>query len=317
MNKKTLFLCLIIVVGLLGSTAVFVANSARATSLPPRQTGPNLVNHHRRLPKKKKIVKKKNVTPLVVVLKPIAKPTFNAAGPLVSNQQTTTSSAPLTIGGVLAWTNIERHENGALAPLLENAQLDLVAAERLRDMFAEQYFDHVSPSGVSPSDVAQKQGYHFIAFGENIALGSYQNDQALVQAWMNSSHHRANILNKHYTEIGVAVGKAQYRGQETWIAVQNFGTPLSACPQPNETLKATIDEKNILIRQLQVTAVALKKELENNPPTDPAATDVYAQKIAEYNILANRINSLISEAKNAVTSYNEQTALFNQCAGTH
>ena len=71
-----------------------------------------------------------------------------------------------------------------------------------------------------------------------------------MTAWMNSPGHRANILNPHFQEIGVAVGKGMYEGHETWIAVQSFGMPLSACPASDANLKIKIDANNGMIFNL-------------------------------------------------------------------
>ena len=143
----------------------------------------------------------------------------------------------LTDAGVIEWTNTNRAQNGQLPALKENTLLDQAAELKLQDMFKQQYFEHVNPQGVGPGDLAKKVGYNFIAEGENLALGNFGNDQSLVTAWMNSPGHRANILNVHYTEIGVAVGQGSYQGQTTWLAVQEFGRPASSCPSVDLALK--------------------------------------------------------------------------------
>ena len=125
--------------------------------------------------------------------------------------------------------------------LLENTKLDQSAELKAQDMLKNQYFAHTSPSGMAVGNLAEKVGYEFIAIGENLALGNFENDEALVQAWMDSPGHRANILNSRYQEIGVAVLKGVFEGRTTWLAVQHFGLPLSVCPSPQEGVKLTID----------------------------------------------------------------------------
>src|SRR5262249_8345343 len=117
------------------------------------------------------------------------------------------ANVTLTQAGVIKWTNIQRQENGALPALTVNAKLNESAQLKLKDMFAKQYFEHVSPSGVGPDGLANEVGYAYASIGENLALGNFADDRALVQAWMDSPGHRANILGKSYREIGVAVGK--------------------------------------------------------------------------------------------------------------
>ncbi len=145
----------------------------------------------------------------------------NTPPPLVVPKKTSTSTATvaakLTIAGTIKWTNTERRNNGALPPLAENSELDEIAALRLADMFKNQYFAHVSPTGSSAESVAKEVGYDYIALGENLALGDFSGDEDLVTAWMNSPGHRANILNTKYQEIGVAVKEGNYAGHSAWI----------------------------------------------------------------------------------------------------
>jgi uncharacterized protein YkwD len=126
------------------------------------------------------------------------------SSPLRSNENNTT--AQLDAEGVIALTNQERR-NGGVGKLTANTKLTKAAEMKLKDMFDRQYFEHISPDGKGPSYLAQKAGYEYIVIGENLALGNFKNDAALVQAWMDSPGHRENILNYRYSEIGVAVGQ--------------------------------------------------------------------------------------------------------------
>lgn len=115
-----------------------------------------------------------------------------------------------------------RSENG-LDKLKENPLLNAIAEERARDMFEKQYFAHDSPTGEGDADVAQRVGYRYKKIGENIAKGWYLNDKKLVDGWMQSPGHRKNILYSEYDEIGVAVVKGRFEGDEVIIGVQIFG----------------------------------------------------------------------------------------------
>src|SRR3989344_7601282 len=123
----------------------------------------------------------------------------------------------LSVSGVVSFTNQERKKEGlgelALSPLLNQS-----AQKKVADMFDRQYFEHESPTGINIDDLAEESGYKFIVIGENLALGNFKDDQALVDGWMNSPPHRENILNGKYTEIGVAVGRGLYQGKDTWLA---------------------------------------------------------------------------------------------------
>lgn len=215
----------------------------------------------------------------------------------------------LTRAGVIQWTNIQRAKYG-LPPLVENARLNVSAELKVQDMFEEQYFSHFSPSGEGVKDLVEIVGYEFIAIGENLALGNYENNQVLVQAWMDSPGHRQNILNPNYQEIGVAVQKGEFEGKITWLAVQHFGRPLSACPQPDEALKTEIDANQTEIAKLQETLATLEAEIR---AIRPKRGLTYNQKVEEYNAIVFQYNALIDQTKALISSYNNQVNLFNQC----
>ncbi|MDP2637123.1 MAG: CAP domain-containing protein [bacterium] len=218
-------------------------------------------------------------------------------------------SSLLTTGGVLEWTNTQRITFG-LQPLKLNEQLRVAAFAKVEDMFERQYFAHVSPIGQSAGDLATLAGYEFITIGENLALGNFEDDEKLVEAWMNSPGHRANILNSKYREIGIAVGKGNFEGSSRWLAVQIFGKPLSACPEPAPILRAEIEEFELNLDILQQEMLALREELEN---TKPKRGEEYNQKIDAYNALVNQYNELIEATKALVAQYNQQVSSFNAC----
>ena len=217
----------------------------------------------------------------------------------------------LTQAGTIKWTNIQRADNGGLPPLSENAKLDAAASRKVQDMFNRQYFEHVSPDGKNIGDLVEGYGYEYIAVGENLALGNFKNDQELVQAWMDSPGHRANILSTKFTEIGVAVGRGLFDGHETWLAVQAFARPLAACPQIDQTLKAQIDWLEQQIAELTVKADALLAEMESYKKG--GNREEYNRKVEEYNALAKQINDLVAQVKAMVIQYNEQVRVFNAC----
>lgn len=98
-------------------------------------------------------------------------------------------------------TNVERQKQG-LAPLTLNWELARVARYKARDMRDNHYFSHTSPTYGSPFTMIKNFGIQYRSAAENIAAGQ-QTAQAVMNAWMNSSGHRANILNAGYTQIGV------------------------------------------------------------------------------------------------------------------
>jgi uncharacterized protein YkwD len=220
-------------------------------------------------------------------------------------------AANLTGIGVIDWTNKQRLANG-LAPLKENSLLDSAATAKARDMFEKQYFAHNSPDGRGPAELAKEVDYEFIAIGENLALGNFDGDKALVEAWMESPGHRANILGG-YDEIGVAVIRGTFEGQTTWIAVQEFGRPASDCPQVDVSLAAKIKELKKEIAALNDLIAAKQKEIKI---LEPQTREEYEGRIEEYNKLVSQYNNLVSTIKTLVAEYNHQVNLFNQCANS-
>ena len=145
------------------------------------------------------------------------------ANPLLGSMEA--AGTTLTVAGVLTETNTHRATND-LPAFASNTTLNQAAQNKLDDMFQQQYFDHVSPDGFGPADVVDNVAYTYVRVGENLALGNFDGDAALVQAWMNSPGHRANILHTGFSELGVAVGEGIYQGEQTWLAVQTFAKPL-------------------------------------------------------------------------------------------
>ncbi len=102
---------------------------------------------------------------------------------------------------VVRLVNVIRSQNG-LKQLEEDWQLSRVARYKSRDMAQKHYFSHTSPTYGSPFDMIKAFGISYRTAGENIAMGQ-RTPQAVVDAWMNSPGHRANILNPAFTKIGV------------------------------------------------------------------------------------------------------------------
>ncbi|MFR0780303.1 MAG: CAP domain-containing protein, partial [Zhenhengia sp.] len=102
---------------------------------------------------------------------------------------------------VLELVNIERQKAGLNALQMDESVRN-VARLKSEDMRVNKYFDHTSPTYGSPFDMLKKFGISYKSAGENIAQG-YSTPEAVVNGWMNSSGHRANILNASFTHMGV------------------------------------------------------------------------------------------------------------------
>ncbi|MEU0133988.1 sigma-70 family RNA polymerase sigma factor [Streptomyces sp. NPDC006296] len=130
------------------------------------------------------------------------------------------SSAPSAADEVIALVNTERAKAGCGA-VSGNGLLAKAASDHSADMVARDYFSHTSPDGTDPGARITAAGYRWSTYGENIAKGQ-QTPASVMDAWMNSEGHRANILNCAFKEIGV--GRVDSSGGPVWT--QNFGTAL-------------------------------------------------------------------------------------------
>lgn len=116
---------------------------------------------------------------------------------------------------VVSLVNDIRAQYG-LSALTINQDLCQVARYKSQDMAEKGYFAHESPTYGSPFQMMQSFGISYRTAGENIAYGQ-QTPQAVVNAWMNSSGHRANILNSSYTQIGVGFYASGYYWTQMFI----------------------------------------------------------------------------------------------------
>jgi uncharacterized protein YkwD len=142
-----------------------------------------------------------------------ASPTSSGSGPVSGTGSSQASQ-------VVALTNQERAKAGCKA-LTVSAKLTSSAQAHSNDMAKNNYFEHNSQDGSTPFDRITDTGYRYSQAAENIAMGQVD-AQAVTAAWMNSSSHRANILNCSLTQIGVGYA-VNDTGTPYWT--QDFATP--------------------------------------------------------------------------------------------
>lgn len=137
--------------------------------------------------------------------------------PVTETQPTATTQSTSALSvyeqKVVDLTNQERAKNG-LPALKVDLTLSKMAREKSRDMSANGYFSHTSPTYGSPFDMMKKYGISYRYAGENIAMGQ-RTPEEVVKAWMNSEGHRKNILSPNFNYIGVGyVSEGNYWTQE-------------------------------------------------------------------------------------------------------
>lgn len=170
---------------------------------------------------------------------------------------------------VVELTNRKRAEQG-LAPLTLNGKLNEAAQRKAGDMFAFNYWSHVSPSGRDPWAFFKEVGYRYLYAGENLAR-DFMDSESTIEAWMNSPTHKDNILNNHYKETGIAVVDGTLDGVETTLVVQLFGTPTPApvaekptmtTPAPVGVRAPELGEASMIEEKFALAPVALAQARE-------------------------------------------------------
>lgn len=180
---------------------------------------------------------------------------------------------------VLELTNDLRKQYG-LPPLKENSFLVQAAQEKAQDMIRNKYFNHYSPSGVSPWYFIEKSGYDYHYAGENLAM-NFLDSEEVVRAWFNSPTHRDNLLNQKYEEIGIAVVSGDITGDNASkiIVVQMFGSPMKKSSTLTKVAQAEEKPKEIPATSVSTTLTTIKQttttsKLETIPPTTKKETEI-------------------------------------------
>ncbi|WP_406506406.1 CAP domain-containing protein [Streptomyces sp. NBC_00212] len=177
------------------------AKAAHAPSTAPSPSASATPSAPASAPEKSEKPEKKSAAPAPAPSKP-ASPS-SAPAKLVPSQRgqvpTAEASAAAT---VMSLVNLERAQAGC-SPVSASPALASLATAFSDDMAARGFFDHTDPDGRTPWDRAAKAGVQGLG-GENIARGQ-ADAKAVMDAWMNSPGHRANILNCEYKSLGVGV----------------------------------------------------------------------------------------------------------------
>ncbi len=169
----------------------------------------------------------------------------------------------ISVGQVVDSTNSLRTGSG-LGALSYNSKLASAAIAKAQNMFSEGYWAHTSPTGKEPWDFIRSSGYSYKIAGENLAR-DFDSTSPMMDAWMNSPTHRANIMNPRYQEIGIGVVDGLLNGVETTLVVQMFGAPDSQTVAKQPSVEVPAIATNTTIGGAEVKEEVKEKviQLEN------------------------------------------------------
>lgn len=139
----------------------------------------------------------------------------------------------ITTNRIVQLTNNERKKVG-LSELTVSGLLTQAAAAKGQHMLDEDYFAHISPSGVTPWFWMNKVGYSYQVAGENLAI-DFVEAEDVVAAWLASPTHKDNMLHSSYTQTGVGVVSGEFQGGTSTLVVHMFGLPAGAAALPTPT----------------------------------------------------------------------------------
>lgn len=134
---------------------------------------------------------------------------------------------------VIELTNDVRTREG-VAPVVYNEKLEKSALSKSHDMVERNYFEHVSPEGKRLRDFLKDANYPYSVAGENLAVG-FTTPEKMVNAWVESPTHFANLIDTDFKEIGVGTAVGMYGGYPALYATEHFGNPLNLEKENNVT----------------------------------------------------------------------------------
>ncbi len=212
--------------------------------------------------------------------------------------------AAVLSGSVFSLTNDQRIERN-LPALERNALLDEAAQMKAQDMAGKGYYAHVSPDGVTPMHWVEKAGYRYLIIGENLVVNRTDAEQ-VVDAFMGSPGHRANILRSDFTEIGVGVANGTYKGKEATFAVQIFATPYPQREVPKKVVPKPVVEPVVVPSKPAVvpkapTPVSVPRAVVVAPVVPKATTITQVVNPLQRDV-QRLISPILSSIQNASTS---------------
>lgn len=196
---------------------------------------------------------------------------------------------------IIQEVNPVRKDQGFL-DLKINEKLTQAAQLKAEDMIKRNYFSHTGPEGETPWTWLDQAGYNYAIAGENLAM-DVNDPKVLVKAWLDSPAHAKNILNSHFTDIGIGIAKGEINGRATIVVVMFLGREMNIVEE--------ITQK----KEPQVLG-ALTEEIRNISPEEPVIVEVFKQEEEPSQELEQGL--IISQAGREVDSNKTNFQLINK-----
>ena len=200
--------------------------------------------------------------------------------------------------------------NSGLGGLTVNSQLVSSATSKAKAMLDSNCWDHYCPPGTSPWSFILGAGYEYIYAGENLAEG-FGDNNALMNAWMNSPTHRANVLNGNFTEIGIGFAYGSFQGKENnTIVVVHFGSRQKIQTAPPAPVKQITTNTNTNQPKPTSVSTPVPTNIPNIEISSPKPGDIFNSSQPE--IVGNKPETSILEI-----NINEQNVGRVEVRGTN
>lgn len=213
--------------------------------------------------------------------------------PFFGLSQIHAQSATISTSKLVDLLNYTRTSSG-LNGLSVDERLTNAAVAKANDMFSKQYWSHYGPTSESPWQFIKGSGYNYVYAGENLAKG-FKDAQSTHDAWLNSPTHRANLLKKEYTNVGIAAVSGTLNGEELIIVVQMFGSPIKSTGPGIPQILTPLDGSRIYDKDINLKGIAL-----NN-----SSVDIFDNGVKKGTLLTNGgvFDYKIEDQKDGIHNY--------------
>jgi len=206
----------------------------------------------------------------------------------------------VNVSDINTLSNQQRTNAGLLALNLD-PQLTSAAQAKASDMFAKDYWAHNSPTGKTPWGFIIEAGYNYQTAGENLAM-DFNTSNGVVQGWMGSPEHKANVLNTKYQDVGYAVMNGTLQGEETTLVVAEYGSkaaPPVAAATPAPTPSTPAPAKPTVTATPTPTAAATPAVTQTTPTPQVATQSPSAETSTKTETKSNATTDATGEVKGA------------------